>query len=42
MTGLVKWALGITLILLGVGGIIVTGVIYFPIWLFWRDGSRDI
>ena len=40
MTGLVKWTLGATLILLGVGAVIVTVMIYFPIWLFWSK-ARD-
>ena len=37
MISWVKFALGATLVLLGVGAVIVTGLIYFPIWLLWRD-----
>ena len=40
MISLVKWVLGSTLVLLGVGAVIVTGLIYFPIWLLRRDGRR--
>ena len=37
MVSVIKFVLGATMVLIGVGAVILTGLIYFPIWLLRMD-----